>query len=395
MKKFQTAISVLLLYLITSLSPLQLVYAQQDDTTSTDSVSVEDIRQQMEEEKAESDEEDDTQTIQQSQQTRGGVSNRNPDISTIGDFRSLYTSEGDRNWDAYVQGIELNFSSAIDPYATAEFYPVFEGPRGQLNAKIEEAYIETLSLPFNLQLKAGKFRQAFGRVNPIHRHALPVIDVPLAYETFFGEAMIDQGASLSWLIPNPSFYQELIVEITRGPGESPLFARSDGNVPMKMAHLKNFWSLTDNATLELGLSAASGSNEAGETSKLGGIDITYIWKPIQFNTYQSFEWQNELYVSNVETTPNNDINSWGMYSWMKYQLSRRWFVTGMYSYAEDPVTPDIEEQAISATFGWYATEFQKLEFGPKISTGNGFSDTAFSGLFRWVFVIGEHGAHQY
>jgi hypothetical protein len=388
MKKIQSTLFVLFLLI----SIVHLAHAQ--DTTETDSVSIDEIRQQLQEE--ESGEDDSaTQTAQQPQGVRATATNRNPAISAIGDFRSLYTNAGDRNWDAYVQGIELNFSSAIDPYATAEFYPVFEGEGGELNAKIEEAYIETLSLPFGLQLKAGKFRQAFGRINTVHRHSLPVIDVPVAYETFFGEAMIDQGASLSWLIPNPSFYQELIVDITRGPDESPLFTRSDSNVLMKMAHLKNFWSLTDNATLELGFSAASGENPIGETSTLAGIDITYIWKPIQFNTYKSFEWQNEIYFSNVESTFDETIKSWGMYSWMQYQLSRRWFVTGLYSYAEDPFMPEDNEQAISATFGWYATEYQKLEFGPKISSENGFSDSVFSGLFRWVFVIGEHGAHQY
>lgn len=389
MNHISIAVLVLSVFL---LFPSHPALAQQD-TTSSDTLSIEQIRRQMQEEETGEESSETSQNLRQSQ--RSAPANRNPDISAIGDFRSRYTSQGERNWDAYMQGVELNFSSAIDPYATAEFYPVFEGEGGELNAKIEEAYIQTLSLPFNLQLKAGKFRQAFGRANSVHRHALPVIDVPAAYENFFGEAMIDQGASLSWLVPNPYFYQELIVEITRGPEESPLFSRSDGNTPMKLAKLKNFWALSDNATLELGFSAASGPNQFGESTTLGGVDLTYIWKPIQYNTYKSFEWQSELYFSSIETSPSNDISSWGMYSWMQYQLSRRWYVTGMYSYAEDPLLPATSQQGVSATFGWYATEFQKLEIGPKISSDNGFADSAFSGLFRWVFVIGEHGAHQY
>lgn len=367
--------------------------AAQQDSTKIDSLSIEDIRRQMMDETGEEDNKNNLST--QSQQRRSGITNRNPDISAIGDFRGLYRSRGDQNWDAYVQGVELNFSSAIDPYAKAEFYPVFEGENGELNAKIEEVYLQTLSLPFNLQLKAGKFRQSFGRMNAVHRHALPVIDVPVAYENVMGEAMIDQGASLSWLIPNPSFYQELIIEITRGPDESPLFTHSDGNTPMKLAKLKNFWSLTDNATLELGLNAASGENNFGHTTTLTGIDLTYIWKPIQFNTYKSFQWQSELYSGDVHTSTGSDLKSWGMYSWLQYQLDRRWFVTGMYSYSERPLVPEIDEQEISATFGWYATEYQKLEFGAKINSENSFRDSIFSGLFRWVFVIGEHGAHQY
>lgn len=351
---------------------------------------LEEIRKQMGEQ-----ENDKQTTTTTSQSVRATSANLNPDISAIGDFRGFYSSEGERNWDAFVQGVELNFSSAIDPYAKAEFYPVFEGEGGELNAKIEEVYIQTLSLPFGLQLKAGKFRQAFGRINSVHRHALPVIDVPVAYENFFGEALIHQGLSLSWLIPNRSFYQELIIEGTRGSEESPLFAYSEEDQPQLLAHLKNFWELNENATLELGLSGAIGDNEVGQKTRIGGLDITYKWKPIQYNTYQSFEWQTEFYLSEFEDTPTTDINSWGMYSWMQYQLSRRWFVTGMYSYSENPQLRSFEEQAISATFGWYATEFQKLELGPKLSTENSFSNSAFSGLFRWVFVIGSHGAHQY
>lgn len=364
-------------------------YAQQD-STAADSVMLEEIRKQM----GEPNENEQT-TSTTSQSVRATSANLNPDISAIGDFRSFYSSEGERNWDAYVQGVELNFSSAIDPYAKAEFYPVFEGEGGELNAKIEEVYIQTLSLPYGLQLKAGKFRQAFGRINSVHRHALPVIDVPVAYENFFGEALIDQGLSLSWLIPNQSFYQELIIEGTRGADESPLFAYSEENQPQLLAHLMNFWELNENSTLEVGLSGAIGDNEVGQQTRIGGLDITYKWKPIQYNTYQSFEWQTEFYLSEYEDTPATDINSWGMYSWMQYQLSRRWFVTGMYSYSENPQLNNFEEQAISATFGWYATEFQKLELGPKLSTENSFGDSAFSGLFRWVFVIGSHGAHQY
>ncbi|MDZ7773622.1 MAG: hypothetical protein U5K31_12920 [Balneolaceae bacterium] len=371
---------------------------QAQDSTQTDTL-LQSIQQQM------NSQENDTQASGQSGQSgRSATATTNPDISVIGDFQTRYHSEGERNWDAYVNSMEINFSSVIDPYARAEFFPVLEGEGGDLHLHLEEAYLRTLSLPLNLQLKVGKFRQQFGRMNLTHRHALPVIDVPVAYESFMGEAMIDQGASLSWLIPNQSFYQELIVDVTRGPGNSPLFAYSEENDPKLTAHLKNFWSLTENATFELGFSGAVGDNEFGGRSRLGGVNLTYIWKPVRMNTYKSFEWQAEFFFSRLERPqPDNDLvvepdlneNAWGMYTWIRYQLGRRWHLTGMYSYGENPQNPAMAEQAVSAYLGWYATEFQKLEIGPRISTENNFGDTAFSGLFRWVFVIGSHGAHEY
>ena len=386
MKKQIPLITVILFGLV---FPIELT--AQQDSTAADSALLRQIQQEL------GDSEDtDSGTTSSQQPTYRSISNDlNPSISTIGDFRGLYTDEGDRNIDAFVQGVEVSLQASIDPYARAEFYPVFEGEGGELNAKIEEAYIQTLSLPFNLQAKAGKFRQNFGRMNLVHRHALPVIDVPAVYENYFGEAQIDQGFSVSWLIPNPSFYQEIIFEYTQGPDESPIFARSEGNELLKMARFKNFWSLGDNSTLELGFSGAIGENDSSRISRLGGIDITYKWKPLQRNRYKSFEWQTEFFFSEVDAEPGRDIDSWGFYSWIQYQLAQRWFVTGMYSYSNQPFDSDFEEQGIYANAGWYATEFQKLEFGPKLITTNGFDDTAFSFRFRWVFVIGAHGAHQY
>jgi len=387
MKKLIPLITLILFGLI---FPVELT--AQQDTTAADSALLRQIQQEL------GDNEDTASgTTSGSQQPsyRSISNDLNPSISTIGDFRGLYTDEGDRNVDAFVQGVEVSLQASIDPYARAEFYPVFEGEGGELNAKIEEAFIQTLSLPLNLQAKAGKFRQNFGRMNLVHRHALPVIDVPAVYENYFGEAQIDQGFSVSWLIPNPSFYQEIIFEYTQGPDESPIFARSEGNELLKMAHFKNFWALGDNSTLELGFSGAIGENDSSRVSRLGGIDITYKWKPLQRNRYKSFEWQTEFFFSEVDVAPGRDIDSWGFYTWMQYQLAQRWFVTGMYSYSNQPFDSDFEEQGIYANAGWYATEFQKLEFGPKLITTNGFDDAAFSFRFRWVFVIGAHGAHQY
>ena len=77
---------------------------------------------------------------------------------------------------------------------------------GKYGAAVEEGYLTTLSLPAKLQLKAGKFREAVGRINPTHPHALPFIDLPNAYVNLFGEeGLNDEGVSLSWLTSQQSF----------------------------------------------------------------------------------------------------------------------------------------------------------------------------------------------
>ena len=156
-----------------------------------------------------------------------------------------------------------------------------------------------------LQLKAGKFKSAMGRINPVHPHALPFISLPDAYENYFGEGINDEGASLSWLLPNSLFYQELVVQVTDGPIDNPSFSRSLGNTYLELAHLKNFFDLSANATLEFGLSGITGANYFDFRTNIAAIDLTYKWKPVQFNTYKSFTWQSEAWFSNANISQRN------------------------------------------------------------------------------------------
>ena len=319
-----------------------------------------------------------------------------PDISVIGDFQASYRNNSDRNFDAGINEAELSLQSVVDPYARADFFfTVGRDPlTGEFNFDLEEGYVTTLSLPAHLQLKAGKFKSAMGRINPVHPHALPFISLPDAYENYFGEGINDEGASLSWLIPNSHFYQELVFQLTDGPIDNPSFSRSAGNTYLGLLHLKNFFDLSANATLEVGLSGITGANQFDFRTNIAAIDLTYKWKPVRFNTYKSFTWQSEAWFSNANISNEEIVNTFGMYSFINFQFSKRWFFTGMYSYSNQPYSASTTENSYSTTVGWYATEFQKMEIEGKAITSN-IEEEQYQIVFRWIFVIGTHGAHQY
>lgn len=319
-----------------------------------------------------------------------------PDISVIGDFQALYRNNVKRNFDTGINEAELSLQSVVDPYARADFFFTMgkDPVTGKFSEDLEEGYLTTLSLPAHLQLKVGKFRSAMGRINPVHPHALPFISLPDAYQNYFGDGINDEGASLSWLIPNSLFYQELVVQFTDGPIDNPSFSRSVGNTYFELAHLKNFFDLSANATLELGLSGLTGANFYNLRTNIAAIDLTYKWKPVQFNTYKSFTWQSEAYFSNANISKDTVVNSFGMYSFINFQFSKRLFFTGMYSYSNKPYSANTVENAYSATIGWYATEFQKIEIEGKTTSSN-MGKEQNQILLRWIFVIGTHGAHQY
>lgn len=358
--------------------------SQNDTIPKTDSVLLKQIEKQLNKE-----------SPPQVAQTRTAPSVL-PDIGVIGDFQTSYRNNAKRNFNAGIHEAEISFQSVVDPYARADFFlTIGKDPvTGKFSADLEEGYLTTLSLPAHLQLKAGKFKSAFGRINPVHPHALPFISIPNAYENYFSEGINDEGISLSWLVPNSAFYQELTVQVTDGPIDNPSFSRSAGNRYLGLAHLKNFFDLSPNSTLELGLSGITGANYFDLRTNIAAVDLTYKWKPVRYNTYKSFTWQSEAWFSNADTSKSKAVNTFGMYSFINYQLSKRLFFTGMFSWSNKPYSVSAVEKSYSLTFGWYATEFQKIEIEGMNITRNiekGLNQI----VLRWIFVIGSHGAHQY
>ncbi len=355
------------------------------DSTGTDSTLLKQIEQQMQ-----------VNNQPAPQQTRSSLS-FNPDIGFIGDFQGSYISRGEKNFDLYLNESELSLQAVIDPYVRGDFFISFgkDPETNKYGVTVEEGYLTTLSLPAGLQLKAGKFKEAVGRINPVHAHALPFIDLPIAYVNYFSEeGLNDEGLSLSWLMPTKAFYQELIFQTTAGYTEPAAFTRSANNRLIYLAHLKNFFTINDNATLEVGLTGITGPNDSSYVTNMAAADLTYKYKPVQLNTYHSLTWQSEFFYSNAKNHSGPPQNSFGLYSFLQYQVAKRWFLTGRYDYAEKPYNKTIADQAYSLTAGWNATEFQKIEFEGK-TTDNNMEDRFYQVWLRWIFVMGAHGAHQY
>jgi hypothetical protein len=123
--------------------------------------------------------------------------------------RIIYQS-GKRNFDAYLNETEVSLQATVDPYARADFFLSFarDPETGKYGVEVEEGYLTTLSLPARLQLKVGRFRSAVGRVNTVHPHALPFIDMPNAYVNYFGEELERRRAIIKLAFTNKSILRE-------------------------------------------------------------------------------------------------------------------------------------------------------------------------------------------
>ena len=110
---------------------------------------------------------------------------------------------------------ELVFSAAVDKYF--DLFAVIHA--GEEGAALEEAYANTRSLPFNTQLKFGKFLSGFGRLNGQHHHYWDFADQPLIYQGVFGShGLLEKGVQATWLAPTRN-YLLFGAEVLQGDNE--------------------------------------------------------------------------------------------------------------------------------------------------------------------------------
>src|SRR5208283_2009780 len=110
----------------------------------------------------------------------------NPAIGLVGETIFSYNSQGSKatgsdrpgGWDVNQRSVELNIAASVDPFAKG--YAVLNASAdpvtGEATLGVEEAALQTTSLPDNLELKVGRFFGEFGRLAYIHDHELPFVN---------------------------------------------------------------------------------------------------------------------------------------------------------------------------------------------------------------------------
>ncbi len=368
----------------------------------------------------------------------------NPDISVIGDFTGQFfhpgRGRGEFSWEEMrfedrefadrfaMREVELGLQSAIDPYARADFFlGIHEG-----EIELEEAFMTLLTLPKGLQAKIGQFKPAFGKVSRTHRPEILQVDYPLVIRNLLGEeGLRDPGFSMSWLIPNPwDKYIELTGEVLTTRGMNEFYY---------VAHLKNFFDLTPNSSLEIGLTGLTGNlktrfhghegEEAGDSqvhANMVGLDLTYRWKPITHRAkpYKSFLWQSEVYFTQLDdiddfvgehneenhgaegldmdkifgTRDNQD--SWGAFTFWEYQLTRRNYLGLRLDYAQALYNNKDFEWAISPYWTFWQSDFarwriQYTHTQRRLDSVNPSFSSDDALMLQATFSIGVHRPHPF
>ena len=283
----------------------------------------------------------------------------NPEISVSGDATARFSDNSENsefnrlNFDSF----EMAIQHPIDPYSSAKFFITFEAGEFEL----EEGYLTWDVLPGNLGLKVGRFHTNFGKMNRLHKHALPWANRDLPTQTLFGdEGLISEGFSLSWLPPRLPIAptSEVFFEIVNNSTDLAFSGKGFGD-PLYIGRLLNFYDLSDNAYFEWGISAASSHWDLLEQNRstVIGADFSYRWEPLR-TPYRSLELRSEFFYNDREDWLGG--NPFGMYAYGEYQLSRRWFAGLRYQFSDALEDTDQDQWTLSPYLTFWQSEWVRL-----------------------------------
>lgn len=112
---------------------------------------------------------------------------------------------------------------------------------GKTEFELEEAWLQTRTLPGGLQARVGRFASQIGYLNEQHPHADDFVERPLLYRAFLGGHWFDDGLRVNWTAPTP-FYLRTGLEIFTGKQlvQEAARARSPGAITLS-AKLGDDW----------------------------------------------------------------------------------------------------------------------------------------------------------
>jgi hypothetical protein len=359
----------------------------------------------------------------------------NPDISLI--LSGTYANRS-RDSDYHITGFQAGgeigpgtrgFSlgeSELGVYASVD--PNFYGGLNLALAPdnsvgVEEAFIQTTSLPHGITLKAGRFFSSIGYLNDQHAHTWDFVDNPLAYQAFLGNQFGDDGVQIKWLAPTDVFL-EFGAEYGRGRiadtegrdknggGAGSLFAHVGGDVGISSSWRAGLSYLQaapkDRQSNDLDATSTYVTNNFTGNSRVWIADFVWKWAPNGNASNTSFKLQGEYLHRSEDGTLNPD----------RYSASQSgWYAQGIYQFmphlrtglrydrldngrvdygfnTANLLNTGYDPQRLTWMLDYNPSEFSRirLQFARDESRQEATDNQVF---IQYQMSLGAHGAHKY
>jgi hypothetical protein len=337
----------------------------------------------------------------------------NPDISLIGNVRAFSHNDAGRpteseEFNLSSPDMELMVAGYLNPYSRADAVIAWEDGE---NANIEELYATILrGLPLNMNLRVGKYRLEFGRLNTVHPHAYSFINVPLPHEEFFGEeGLNDMAVRGAFLIPTGKLYTELMGAVLKGdalqsedeeePGDEEELTEEANTQetrvkPGFLGRLTTSLATSDNGEFTTGASVVTSEYDADEQLRawVYGWDMKYKWRP---NRNTSLTVEAELLGNHRELTGNGTVDSYGGYGYVDYRFRQKYNVGSIYEYTQGKLDSNSRTWRAGAFVGFAPIEETSLVRLVGDWTEPPEGDGFWTATLQLVFSLGPHQPHNF
>ncbi len=329
-----------------------------------------------------------------------------------------FTTQGlDQRKGFNLDAAELFIFSPIDPYANM----YVNIPFTENGVSIEEAYIVTTALPEGWQIKLGKFKSNFSRLDAQHPHAWDFWDIALPYRAFLGAEGLggEKGVQVTYLLALP-IYTQVGVEVLQGENDL-MFGQTAEDGPHAFTFfVKSSVDTSDNSTLYFGPSVLFGKTknpniipgaEVASDSALYGMEAVWKWKP---SSREALTIQSE-YLLLTQSGNSTDLTTSAVLALRRTQdgfyiqtiyRKNRWGVGARYDLLE-LFQDSFKEGGIQQSFGGKPhRETASLEYTPseftrvRLQITHDKSDTVTGrtndeAILQFNFSIGAHPAHSF
>lgn len=331
---------------------------------------------------------------------------------------------------------ELTMSSNIDDAFYGNLNLGIHQEEGETEVDIEEAWIQTLTLPNGFTAKAGKFRSELGYLNPQHPHSYDFVDAPLLYSAMVGGAFADTGVQATWLAPTDN-YLEFGLEYTRGDaypaggsgkdgkGSIIAFAKTGGDINDSQAWQFSVAHMTaDEVEAELsghahGGAAAAHDYEFKGESSLSNVSFVWKWAPNGNAKERSAKIQAEYMTRSLKgelleadaSQGDIDADQDGYYIQGVYKFAPKWRAGLRYDNLSSDITTtvadaELEEAGfadeghkpsrITAMLDFSHSEFSRIRFQIAKDEARHEEEGDNRAIYvQYIHSLGAHGAHRF
>lgn len=328
------------------------------------------------------------------------------------------------------KGLSLGHSdlSAFGPvgrHLQAQVTVAAHAHEGKVEAELEEAWLQTRSLPGGLQVRAGRFASQIGYLNEQHPHADDFVERPLLYRAFLGNHWNDDGVRLNWTAPT-DLYLRLGAEVFRGkrlvqeaatdhrPAVTVLSARTGGDLGtahswqagLSWVHNRREAAIEEEeAEAEAGHSHDHAGHVHGSAfsgKRMAVLDLTWKWAPSGNNSREQLRVSFEhARVTGLNRYARSSDRHHASYLAAVWRFASVWEVGARTDVLRARMPHDdhfhdgrLREHALMLAYKPGHSQSLRLQF-TRQRNGTGFPQAANAVSLHYVISFGAHAAHSF